>query len=246
MEPRLLQRLEREWHVSSRGDAASLVHSTLVGAEPGLAALDTADLATLFLALRRVPDGCCVKSWEVATALVRQAGLHHLVILGLLDALRPGLAALGRRLDWGRDGPWRDADAFVTDLLSITWQVLRQLEGRTLGYPFPTVLRCVRRRLLDEVAATRRRAAREVVFDISGDRSPIGDPSDPRPVSVLGQLATALAAAAGSQLAPDEARLLFRHRVLGYSLEELAATSGAGSGALRVRRRRAEAKLGAR
>lgn len=215
--------------------------------EPMLHALRAMVLDDVFAAARVAPKDCPLAPWEVATALVRQCPSSNLLGLGLLVTLRPGLGEIGRRLDWGRHGAWHDRATFTTDLVSSAWHVLHQLGGRTLAFPFPTILRRTRQRLIREQQASRHVAAHELASCFGGAKgTDVLERIDRRPVPVLDQLARALVGPETAALSRDEARLLFRHRVLGYSLEELAVENATGSGALRVKRRRAEAKLGAR
>lgn len=258
MELRAVAAVQREWAGRRSGAHAAALLGELCGREPSLAAVGAGSLAELVAAVRPPaeagpavggPDRSRpVEGWEVASALVRQVRVDELVGLGLLDALVPGLVALGGKLDWGRGGPWDDVDGFGADLVTTTWLILDGAAGTTLCFPFRTILDRARKHLAAQREAARRRAGREQWHPlIEGESAAVGRHAaliiDRRPVSLLETLATALAGPGASLLAREDVRLLFRNRVLGYSLAELAADSGQSVAALRGRRHRAEAAL---
>lgn len=197
-----------------------------------------------------------VEHWDLTSALIRQFHTSELVGLGLLNALLPGLVHVAHTLSWGRDGPWQDPEAFAADLLTTAWTVLETMGGSSVAYPERRVLDRVRRQLGHQREAAHRHAQR--AWPISSQpsvrlarpglaRYPIRDQvldcEEVHPISVLESLAIALERVGGVEIPREDAKLLFAHRVLGYSLAELAAQSGEKIAALKYRRRRAEAIL---
>jgi len=137
--------------------------------------------------------------------------------------------------------------------MATAWTVLAQMGGTTVDYPARRVLERVRRRLADQRSSARRHVEQTSSYSFSGPcrsgRSRIADRDraleieDRQPLSVLESLAIALGRLDHPAVRRDDVRLLFVHRVLGYSLAELATLSGEKLAALKYRRRRAEAHL---
>ncbi len=262
-----LDALSRDWLARVHRPPAGAVHAALVAAEPDLAATGAAGLAQLVAYLSEPPPGAAIPHWRVTAALIRQLRYDELVGLTLLVALRPGIVALGRRLDWGAGGPWPDQQAFVAELLSTTWHVLASVAGTTLEFPERTVLRRVGQRLAALRASARRRHERErpvAVFEPdeqwTGHRGADGwatlESAAPKlravepgadlrlcTLSTLDALGAALGEVPESVLATRDVAIVYAHRVLGYSLREIAARSAQATTTVRLRCRRAEAVL---
>lgn len=241
--------LRAEWAARSRSAGADGLLARLTTAEPVLAALGAADLAGMFASLDR-PRPSGPKHWEVVTALIRQLDADELVGLGLVTALAPGLLSVARRLEWGRDGAWRDRHEFATDLVSETWLVLRDLAGTTVAYPERTVLDRVRRRMAHQRARHQSASRREAPTQDATLAASLDAPAEsaaawsgPQRETTLDSLAAALRGAEGPALRRDDVRLVFETRVLGYSIAELAERGEGCRRTLEHRRGRAEALL---
>lgn len=250
-----------EWAARARGGHAAVVLETLLAREVDLAATGVRSVPELLAHITDPPLGATVPHWRVTASLVRCFALDDLVGLTLLVALQPGLVAIGRQLDWGRGGPWTDSATFTADLVSTTWDVLASVAGSTVDYPERTVLRRVRQRLAWQRRAVRRRVERErPVADVElagGD-----DPHTPRrpgwrpsvagetagdvrltTLPVLDALGAALREVRGAELAAGDVAIVYAHRVLGYSLREIAARSSMPTTTVRLRCQRAEELL---
>jgi DNA-directed RNA polymerase specialized sigma24 family protein len=250
-----------DWSVRSRRPHALEVLHALQRAEPDLAATGAVTLSELFEHVSRPPASACVPHWRVTAALLRRIELDELVGVGLLAALQPGLIAVARQLDWGRGGPWPDAEAFAGDLVSTAWDVLASVAGTTVPFPERTLLRRTRQRLAGQRRASRRRLEREhLVADVelAGDEvaavarrpgqsraAPPETSSDVRlaTLPVLDALGGALSGVAAGELPVGDVAIVYAHRVLGYSLREIAARSRLGITAVRLRSHRAEEVL---
>ncbi len=212
----------------------------LLSREPDLAATGATSLPELLTHVTGPPPGAMVPHWRVTAALVRSLEVDELVALGILVALQPGLRAVARQLDWGRGGPWPGRESFGGDLVSTAWDVLASVGGTTLAFPERTVLRRVRQRLAWQRRTVRRRTERErPVPDVelagSSDpdvpRRPGWRPSVPgdaavdvrlATLSVLDALSGALREARAVELSRSDVAIVYAHRVLGYSLRDIA------------------------
>src|SRR5580704_17907000 len=96
--------LEHDWSVRARRAPGPAVLAALIAAEPDIAATGVRSLPELVRYISAPPDGATVAHWRVTAALIRQLEFDELVGLGVLVALRPGLLAVGRQLDWGAGG----------------------------------------------------------------------------------------------------------------------------------------------
>lgn len=246
--------VRHEWAARSRGPGAVALFEHLARSEPDLALVGATSLAELFGALAGPAKGCPVARWDITNALIRQFHTDELVGLGLLSALVPGLIHVAATMQWGRGGPWGDTESFAGDLVATAWTVLAGLGGSTVTYPERRVLDRVRSQLGHQRAMARQREQR--CSSLSASYSPERpshewaggpnrdlEPEDPQPLSVLETLTLALRRFECSQVPREDLRLLFAHRVLGYSLSELAEHGGEKLAALRYRSRQVEALL---
>jgi DNA-directed RNA polymerase specialized sigma24 family protein len=256
-----LAALERDWSVRARRPHAAVVLRILLELEPDLAATGAASFTELLGYVTDPPAGAPVQHWRVTAALLRRLELDDLVPLAVLVALQPGLVAVARALDWGRGGPWPGREAFTADLLSTAWDVLRSVGGSTLAFPERTVLRRIRQRLAWQRQALRRRAERErpvadlelaEAADPDAARRPGWRPRTPGEATadlrlatlpVLDALSIALHEVSAGQLGRDDLAIVYAHRVLGYSLREIAVRSRLATTTVRLRCRRAEQLL---
>jgi DNA-directed RNA polymerase specialized sigma24 family protein len=247
-----------DWSVRARRPHALEVLQALQREEPDLAATGAVTLIELFDQVSRPSTNATVPHWQVTAALLRRLDLDELIGVGLLVALRPGLIGVARQLDWGRGGPWPDAEAFASDLVSTAWDVLASVAGTTVAFPERTLLRRICQRLAWQRRVGRRRLERErLVADVelAGDddaRRPGRRRAAPREptcdlrlvtLPVLDALGVALSSVPAEELSAADVAIVYAHRVLGYSLREIAARSRLGTTTVRLRSRRAEEVL---
>lgn len=241
-----------DWLVRSRRPHARAVLERLQALEPDLARTGAASLVELLAHVSDPPPDAPVPHWLVTAALVRRLEVDELVGVGILAALRPGLLAVARRLHWGRGGPWSGSDAFAGDLVSTSWDVLRSVAGTTLAYPERTVLRRVRQRLEWQRTALRRCTASErpvADVELMGRLVPVAvlaaacEDVRVTTLPVLDALGAALAATSRPGLPREDLALVFAHRVLGFSLREIASRQHLATTTVRLRSRRAEEVL---
>jgi DNA-directed RNA polymerase specialized sigma24 family protein len=229
--------IKREFAQLSSGRHGSAVFAHLIQLEPDLWATGASDLFELYQTLNCRSMNASAEPWKITTALLRQRAVDALVTLGLVAALAPGLQAIARRLSWGADGPWSDAEEFGSDLVAEAWAVLGEVDAQIIVFPERTILRSVRRRMEALIDRERRRGRVETAI------SELDDPIDPTPVADLDLLALALTGIAGKVIPIESARLVFAHRVLGYSIPEIAAVAGSPRETVRRRSVHAEALL---
>jgi len=249
-----LDAVSRDWADRARRAPAAEVLAQLLRHEPELAATGAATLEELVGHIGRPPAGSSLPHWRVTAALIRRLELDEVIALGLITALRPGLLAVARQLDFGRPG-WESRQSFAADLVTTTWDVLQSCAGSTLSFPERTVLRRVRQRLEVQRRAGRRRWERErPQADLEAperrsrpgrERQAATTAGDLRAATLptLDALAIALSEVPASLIAPADVAVVYRHRVLGYSLREIAAQSHQATTTVRLRCRRAEEVL---
>ena len=150
----------------------------------------------------------------------------------LLLALWPGLDAVRRRSIWRRLGA---DDEIASDVLARTTEAIRGLDLGRVNRIAATVLRNVER---DMVRARRREAARErLASDIDPDEAP-ADQAGPQPAAEDGRLNDDLRKMIG-----DDAALVIRVAIEGFSQAEAAAALGLTEAAARKRYQRALRRL---
>ena len=237
MELHAVSAIKREFAELSSGRHGREVFTLLVRLEPDLLAIGASDLFELYQSLNYRSANASDEPWKITTALLRQRAVDPLVTLGLVAALAPGLQAIARRLSWGADGPWSDSEEFGADVVTEAWAVLNEVDEQTIVFPERTILRYVRRRMEALIDRQRRRCRLETAI------SEVDDPIDPSPIADLDLLALALSGIAGRVIPIESARLVFAHRVLGYSIPEIAAVSGSPRETVRRRSVHAEALL---
>jgi len=169
------------------------------------------------------------ESASLVAVMLREAEAHPLVPRFILQALLPGLLSVGRRLRWGRNGPWDGGAEFCAEMISVTWEVLCDWSGAERPYAALDLLSAVRCRL-------RRQLFREidrqsVQLELFTER---GGPSAVSVESDLDLLARTLEAA--DYLTPNQGNVLYATTVLGLPFNELSVLSGVSSPTLRRRR----------
>jgi len=233
--------LRREWAVIARSPESAIALKSLAEVEGAVASLGAADLGDLVDALSaRSGRLDPVSADRVVGAMVRSQHVDVLVARAVVQALVPGLLNVAERLGWGRGGPWVDAEAFASDLVTTAWEVIRHWAGRTREYMAAALLSAVRCRLWRQAVAHRRELARL-------ERRPVDELAHHVTTrggrSTLEDLARSLEEAMDHAAGDSDTALVYAHRVLGYSLAELAQLTGRTRKQLEYRRDRAEGLL---
>jgi hypothetical protein len=244
---RPLDRLAQDWEARRRSQASRDALRALARAEPDVARVRAADLGDLVEALigssgaagptgRGLPERDCAGALFRAT--LRSEHVHPMVSRALVQALVPGLVGVARRLTWGKGGEWESQGAFFVDAITTAWEVVEGWSGQDRAYAVLDVLSAVRCRL-------RRRIRRHHDLQMS-ERLASDDERLSESAAPAGSDAEELARAIereGRALDPGDAAVLYAHRVLGYSLSEIAACSGHSRRFLAARRDRAASAL---
>lgn len=191
--------------------------------QPALAAFR--DPAALLDGLHRTPGDQGQKNLILA-ALVRAAQCDgpasDCALTLLLLALWPGLDAIRRRSIWRRIGT---ADEIASDVLARTTEAVRGLDLDRVNWIAATVLRNVER---DMIRVRQRDTAREHLA--SGD-------------SGIGEIGYARLNGAVRKLLGDDALLVIRVAIEGFSQAEVAVELGLTEAAARKRYQRAMRRL---
>ena len=235
-----------EWHSAGRAPAAVRALQRVAGRDP--------ELARMVIGTDDQPPPCPTP-YDVVAHMRRASGrterelAAHLVrvllreaadpFVGrmLVQALVPGLVGVAVKLRWGRDGDWRDGSEFFGELVSTAWIVIADWAGQDRPYAVLDLLsaiRCRLRRQLFRAKELRVRAA------------PVEPPERPAaPESDLDRLAALLLQAHQDGMRTDDVQVLYAQHVLGYSIAELAASTGRDRRALYARRDRGRERLSA-
>lgn len=244
---RPLDRLARDWEARRRSQASRDALRALAHAEPDVALVGAADLGDLVEALigssrasrptqRALPDR--ERAGALFRAALRSGNVHPLVSRALLQALVPGLVGVARRLTWGKGGEWESQGAFFVDAITTAWEVVEGWAGQDRTYAVLDVLSAVRCRLRRRI---RRHHDLLLAERLASDDERLSESAAPG-VSDAEELARAIDRERRALDAGD-ATVLYAHRVLGYSLSEIAACSGHSRRFLAARRDRAVSAL---
>lgn len=244
---RPFDRLAHDWQARRRSPESRDALAALASAEPDIADLAANDLGDLVDAL----IGPSPVAWRTgrdrgerdqAAAIFRVAlrsgHAHPMVARALVQALVPGLVGVGRRLDWGKGGEWESQGAFTADAIATAWEVVEGWCGEDRPYAVLDLLSAVRCRL-------RRRVIRHHAL-LHTEQLAADDDGPAEPVATGLSDEEVLARAIDGErdlLDPADAVVLYAHRVLGYSLSELASSTGHSRRFLAARRDRAVASL---
>jgi hypothetical protein len=242
-----LDRLAEDWESLRRSPASRDAWSALSRVEPDMADVCARDLGDLVDTLiDRAPDAWGsargpderARAAALFRAMLRSARVHPLVSRALVQALTPGIVGIGRRLAWGQGGEWDSPRAFTLDAIATAWEVVDDWSGQDRAYAVLDVLSAVRCRLRRRIARHRalHRTERLASFDEHLCEHAADSGSD------VEELARAIERER-PQLDDSDAMVLYAHRVLGYSISELAAASGHSRRLLAARRDRAVAAL---
>lgn len=234
---RPIEQLQADWDACGRTPASATAMARLAAREPLVAELGLRDLGELVAWLRAARFAQAGSPSPTAAAVVRcmlrGAEADPMVPRAIVQALLPGLVGVARRLSWGRGGDWDGPPAFLFDLLATTWELVRDWAGDDRPYAVVDLLSAARCRMRREVER-RRVAARRHVVGLDADA--FGSEPWRRGPTDLDELASALVDLAQLDGHRRDAAVLYAHRVLGYSLTELARRTG------RSRRRMVEAR----
>jgi DNA-directed RNA polymerase specialized sigma24 family protein len=193
------------------------------------------DPAALLDGLHCTPGDQGLKN-QVLSALVRAAQgdgpASDCALTLLLLALWPGLDAIRRRSIWRRLG---SADEVASDVLARTTEAVRSLDLRRVNWIAGTVLRNVER---DMIRVRRRDMAREHLAS-GADPEEVTDSGD----SGIGAAGYARLNGAMRKLLGDDALLVIRVAVEGFSQAEAGAALGLTEAAARKRYQRAMRRL---
>ncbi|MCC4243740.1 RNA polymerase sigma factor [Stappia indica] len=193
------------------------------------------DPAALLDGLHRTPGDQAQKNLILA-ALVRAAQgdgpTSDSTLTMLLLALWPGLDAIRRRSLWRRLGT---ADEVASDVLARTTEAIRGLDLGRVNWIAATVLRNVER---DMIRVRQRDQAREHLASIA-DPDEVADSGD----SGIGTTGYARLNGAVRKLLGDDALLVIRVAIEGFSQAEVAVELGLTEAAARKRYQRAMRRL---
>jgi len=248
---RPINQLNADWAGLCRSPASERVLRRLVAAEPAVASLEVGDLAELVDVL--TVEGCRrsgrrrrVSPEQAAAALsamLRSQDVDPLIPRAILQAVLPGLVGVARRLQWGAGGEWRDGGAFFADAATTAWEVIVEWAGQDRPYAVLDLLSAVRCRL-------RRQLLRYKSSTTADNGSDGGGGTALRETRVAGcsttdleELARAIDDEWGSGIEGSDAAILYAHRVLGYSIGELAQLTGRSRRYLSDGRKRAAEAL---
>lgn len=229
MDPVPIARLEREWRRELASTELTSHLRQWQAIEPALRAFS--DPAAVLRFLRRSVPG--ERQDRVLRALVSRAGEDPAAGRLVLHALLPGLKSLSARLLVDT----RDQEELWSTLLACAWQRIRR-------YPVERRPRRVAANVLldtlhDAVAAHRRAVRDRTELDVVPAWLA---PTRPRVDGDI-EAVTERAMQAGA-ITAAEAELILCTRIDGVSLASFARSEGVSYDALRVRRRRAERRLG--
>lgn len=230
-----------EWNRIGRSSEARAAIARWATVSTDLAAFDTLADAVTACDRRYNPE----TSQTVLAGLVRHAAHDPLAARAALQALLPGLVALGRRANRSRRlvGPGRPFATFEdldAELLSIAFERLRSGTGSDSPWPATKILDSVWMRIRTLSRSHHRRSEVECAqVDLPEQRAP-----DDRSVSEQLTRHIVEAVRAGA-VRHGDAALVYSNRVLGRSMFDLARTTGRHESVLRRERSRGERALAA-
>jgi hypothetical protein len=169
--------------------------------------------------------------------LLREAGSDPFIGRLLVQALLPGLISVASTLQWGVGGEWSDGDEFFAELITTTWLVVQEWAGQDRAYAVLDLLSAIRCRLRRQLLRSKEMGTRHLPLVSAGfDR-------EARAETDLEELARILINLHSEGMDHEEVQLLYAHHVLGYTIAELASTTGRERRALYTRRDRGQRRL---
>jgi hypothetical protein len=165
--------------------------------------------------------------------MLRESAIDPVIKRCLLQALIPGLVTVAVKLRWGRGGYWENGEDFFSELLSTTWLITLEWSGQDRPYAAMDLLSAVRCRLRRQLF--RDRDDRRSHTSLEPETTVVGCASSE---SGLEELTRTLIALQKEGMRQDEVQVLYARYVLGYSISELALTTGRDRRLLYMRRDR--------
>jgi hypothetical protein len=156
---------------------------------------------------------------RIISVLLREGRGQPDITRLLVQALVPGILGAGAKLRWGQGGEWQNLDEFVAELFSTAWCTITEWSGEERPYAALDLLSAIRMRVRRQLFRAQEQRARLSELErrheaiIGASRSAAGELS--AQLVELGQ--------AGM---PEEAWVLYVHRVLGFTLGEVADITG--------------------
>jgi hypothetical protein len=243
----LIDLLTAEWQSIGRSPGARRALARVARRDPAM--------AKLVLGTSRHPASCptpidLVEHMRRATGrrqredaaglirvLLREAGSDPFIGRLLVQALLPGLITVASILQWGVGGEWRDSEEFFGELVSTTWLVVQEWAGQDRAYAVLDLLSAIRCRLRRQLLRSKELGNRLSPLEAAGyDRHA-------RTETDLEELARILINLHSEGMEREEVQLLYAQHVLGYTIAELATTSGRERRALYTRRDRGQRRL---
>jgi DNA-directed RNA polymerase specialized sigma24 family protein len=158
---------------------------------------------------------------RLVSVLLRESSSDPFLARVLVQALLPGLLNVAGKLRWGRGGEWRDGDEFFSELLETTWVVLLEWAGQDRPYAVLDLLSAIRCRMRRQLFRGKDGGQRTVPLGADAD-----DRRSPGLETDLEELTRVLIERHREGMCPEEIQVLYANHVLGYSISELAATTG--------------------
>ncbi|MGP0032218.1 MAG: hypothetical protein ACLPVF_17160 [Acidimicrobiales bacterium] len=175
---------------------------------------------------------------ELVRVLLREARLDPLVGRFLLQALVPGMLTIAGRLRWGQGGGWEDGSEFFTELVSVTWEVVRDWAGQDRPFAVLDLLSAARCRIRRQLFRERDRRRLHVRLTPAA----VAQRTAPSETG-LEELTRTLIDLRRRGLRDEEVEVLYAQYVLGFSISELAAKTGRDRRGLYARRDRGQRRL---
>jgi hypothetical protein len=243
----LIDHMHAEWQAIGRSPGAVRALATVARCDPGL--------ALLVLGTARRPASCPTPldliehmrrasgrrqredAARLIRVLLREAGSDPFIGRMLVQALLPGLISVASVLQWGIGGDWSDGDEFFAEVITTTWLVVQEWAGQDRAYAVLDLLSAIRCRLRRQLLRSKEMSTRHLPLVSAGyDR-------EARAETDLEELARILINLHCEGMDHEEVQLLYAQHVLGYTIAELANTTGRERRALYTRRDRGQRRL---
>jgi hypothetical protein len=247
-----IEQLNTEWRTLGRSPGAVRALHRLAEQDPGLSLLVHGPPGRS----PAVPPACPTPSAlidhmrratgnrgrEEAAALIRlmlrEAPLDPLVVRCLIQALLPGLLTIATRLRWGQGGDWDDGSEFFSETLSTTWMVVTDWAGQDRPYAVLDLLSAIRCRMRRRLFSARDLRQQHVPMT-----SGVSEPRARNTETDLEVLARTLIDLRREGMRAEDVEVLYAHHVLGFSIAELALSTGRDRRSLYARRDRGRRRL---
>jgi hypothetical protein len=243
----LVDHLNAEWQSIGRSPGAVRALTNVARRDPALATLvlDTphhpAPCPTPLAVVEHMRRASGRRQREDAASLIRvllrEAGSDPFIGRMLVQALIPGLISVASVLQWGVGGEWCDGDEFFGELISTTWLVVQEWAGQDRAYAVLDLLSAIRCRLRRHLLRSKELGNRLLSLESAGYDCDMRNETD------LEELARILINLHSEGMDHEEVQLLYAQHVLGYTIAELATTSGRDRRALYTRRDRGQRRL---